>query len=350
MTKVKKKEISYISYAMVPVVYILIQVLNRAGIINAYIYQILMLAGINGIMAMSLNLVNGMTGQFSLGHAGFMSVGAYIAAMMTNYIFKPMMTNPVSSISLYVIALLIGGLVAAFIGLLIGIPSLRLRGDYLAIITLGFSEVIRTLWRVIPASGQAKGLTGIAKLSSFTFIFVAVIVIMILLRNFTNSSYGRNCIAIRENELAAETMGIDTTAAKIKSFVFSAFVAGIGGGLYAHLMMFIQPDMFNSIKSTDMLLYLYAGGVGSYTSAFLGATVFTILPEMLRFMNEWRMVLYAIILILIMLKRPQGIFGRYEFGFMRFGKKDEVIGDTGSEGVIALFIKKLKPKNQNTSV
>lgn len=341
-----KKEKSYFSYIMIPVLFAAVIVLNKTGILNPYWYQILQLACINGIVAMSLNLVNGKTGQFSLGQAGFMSLGAYTSAMLTKLVFASAMNNVVSTYALYVVALVAGMIVAAFIGFLIGIPSLRLKGDYLAIITLGFSEIIRVLWRVFPFSGKAKGLNGIQKLSNFPIIFVVLIIVMILLRNFTNSRYGRGCVAIRENELAAETMGIDTTKAKIKSFVFSAAIAGLGGGLYAHLMMFINPEMFSQVKSTDMLLYLYAGGVGSYSSALLGALIFTALPEFLRFMGEWRLVLYALILIVIMLNRPKGIFGKHEFGFMRFGEKESIYQKADNGGLISGLAAKLTRKEK----
>ena len=190
------------------------------------------------------------------------------------------------------------------------------------------------------------GLNGIQNLSNFSVIFISVIFVMILLRNFTYSRYGRGCIAIRENELAAETMGIDTTKAKIKSFVFSAFIAGLGGGLYAHLMMFINPEMFNQIKSTDMLMYLYAGGVGSYSSALLGALIFTFLPEFLRFMGEWRLVIFALVLILIMLNRPKGIFGKHEFGFMRFGEPESIHQKADNGGIFSGIFRNLRKSRQ----
>lgn len=334
---------SYLSYIMIPVVYVVLMLLFRHNVINRYWNQIIMLAMVNGIAAMSLNLVNGITGQFSLGHAGFMSVGAYLSAIITARMGLGVKPGTLYGESIFIGALIAGGLVAAFIGLLIGIPSLRLKGDYLAIITLGFSEIIRTLWRVIPISGGAKGLAGIPRMAGFTTLFAAVVVIMFMLRNYTASNYGRASMAIRENELAAETMGVNTTAFKIKSFVFSAFVAGVAGGLYAHLIVFIQPNMFSQVKSTDMLLYLYAGGVGSYTSSLLGALIFTVLPELLRSIGDWRLVIYALLMICIMIFRPKGIFGRYEFGFMRFGRPYVRLGDEdASDGLIARSVRLLR--------
>lgn len=341
---------SYVSYFMIPVVLIAIQLLVNFDVIDVYWTQVLLLAAINGIVAMSLNLINGMTGQYCLGQAGFMSIGAYVAAMCTKLVFAPYMTSTIGRYGLFAIALIVGGIAAGFTGLLIGIPSLRLRGDYLTIITLGFGEIIRVLWRVIPASGQAKGLSGISKISNVPVVFIAVIAVMIILRNFTKSRYGRCCVAIRENELAAETMGINTTRAKVTAFVLSAFIAGVGGGVYSHLMTFINPENFNSLKSTDLLLYLYAGGVGSYTSALLGALTFSLLPEFLRILGlaEWRLVLYSLVLILIMINRPKGVFGKYEFGFMRFGYPENPYEKVDNRGMLASLIQKISIKRKKT--
>ena len=341
-----KSEKSYFSYIAIPVIYIIVQAMLSFEIINFFFTQILLLALINGIVAMSLNLINGMTGQFSFGQAGFMSVGAYVSAIMTKLVFRPAMTNYVSTYALFLVALIIGGLAAALIGFLIGVPSLRLRGDYLAIITLGFSEIIRVLWRVIPISGGARGFHSISRISNFAAIYIALIAIMFMLRNFTKSRYGRACIAIRENELAADIMGIDTTKAKILSFVFSAFIAGIGGGLLSHLLAYINPELFNQMKSTDMVLYVYTGGVGSYSSSLLGALIFTALPEFFRYLfgNQWRLVAYALVLILIMINRPKGIFGKYEFGFMRFGKAESVYQKAENAGWLVSAIQFLRQK------
>lgn len=342
----KKK--SYFSYVAIPVVFALIMILYKLEIINAYWYQILQLCSVNAIVAMSLNLINGITGQFSLGQAGFMSVGAYTSAMLTKLVFAPLMTNPVSTYALFILAVFVGAAMAALIGLLIGIPSLRLRGDYLAIITLGFSEIIRVVWRLIPFAGQARGLNSIVQYTTFPLLFIAVIAVMLLLRNFTASAYGRGCVAIRDNELAAEVMGINTTRKKIVSFIFSAFIAGLGGAMYAHLMMFINPEMFNQSKSTDMLMYLYVGGVGSYSSAMLGALIFTILPEFLRFIGEWRLVVFALTLVLIMLNRPKGIFGKHEFGFMRFGEPENQWQKADNAGMLEELFLNVKKRTKRT--
>ena len=310
-----------ISYSMILGVYLVIFLLHKyTYIISDYYMQVINLALINGLMAMSLNVVNGITGQFCLGHAGFMSIGAYISAMMTiplvqNGYFD---ANGFSGQILLILACLVAGIVAGFVGLLIGLPSLRLRGDYLAIITLGFGEIVRTIWRVVPQAGLAKGLTSIPQLSNFTFIYIVAVLCMFLYKRFMSSTYGRSCLAIRENELAAEVMGVNTTKIKIIAFVLAAFTAGVAGALYSHLLRYIQPDMFNYTRSNDFLVYLYAGGIGSFTSGFLGAFALTIIPEVLRFLVDWRLVLYAAVLVIIMINRPQGILGGYEFPFMRY--------------------------------
>lgn len=333
---------TYVSYFMIPILFVVLFLGIQFNIIDTYWENIILLCGINGIVAMSLNLINGITGQSCLGQAGFMSIGAYVSAMMTKLVFHDLMTNDLTTYLFFFLALIIGGLAAGFIGLLIGLPSLRLRGDYLAIITLGFGEMIRVMWRVVPAAGRAKGLNSIPKVTTFTLVFVLVVLTLFIFRNYTKSRYGRGSIAVRENDLAGEVMGINTTAVKVRAFVFAAIVAGIGGGLYAHMMTFINPDTFNSAKSNDYVLYLYAGGVGSFSSALLGAIIFTIIPEALRFMGEWRLVVYPLALILIMIKRPKGLFGKREFGFMRFGEKENIFEKEENAGVISLLIQAVK--------
>ena len=332
---------SYFSYVMIPVLFLVLMAAFQLDLINTYWQTIILLSGINGIVAMSLNLINGITGQSCLGQAGFMSIGAYVSAMCTKLVFDGFMTNGFSSYLFFILSLLIGGAAASLIGLLIGIPSLRLRGDYLAIVTLGFSEIIRVAWRVIPPAGRAMGLNTIPKLSTLPMVFISVVIVMLVLRNFTNSRFGRSCIAVRENELAGETMGINTTRIKVLAFVLSAFIAGVGGGLYAHMMTFINPDTFNQIKSTDMVLYLYAGGVGSFSSALLGATVFSFLPEVLRSLGEWRLVIYSLSLVLIMINRPKGIFGKHEFGFMRYGEPENIHMKAENSGILSSLFQKL---------
>lgn len=298
-------------------IYVVLEVLNRTGIINSYLMQIVMFAGINIIMTVSLNIINGFTGQFSIGQAGFMSVGAYASAVITRVLFNTYGWPIYMQIPIFLVSLVVGGIAAAFIGFLIGIPTLKVKGDYLAIVTLGFGEIVRAVIRLIQPIGGARGLSAIPQYTNLFWIFVFVVLAVYVARNFVNSTFGRACISIRENEIAAETMGIDTTKFKILSFTFASFLSGVAGGLYAHLLTYIQPDMFSFVKSTDYLVFLYAGGMSSISGSIVSALVLTALPEFLRFLASWRMVLYGLLLIVLMLKMPNGLFGGKEFKFLQ---------------------------------
>ncbi len=297
--------------------YIVVTVLRSHKIINGYYMQVLMFAGVNVMMTVSLNLVNGFTGQFCIGHAGFMSLGAYGSAVVTTLIFKGSHFTGVAQLPVFLLSLLCGGTVAALVGCLIGIPSLRLKGDYLAIVTLAFGEIVRALLRLIQPIGGARGMIGIPNYSSFGRILFFVALTLWLVRNLIYSPFGRAFIAIRDNEIAADAMGINTTKYKILSFCIAAFIAGVAGGLYAHVLCFIQPDSFGFTKSSDFLVYLYAGGSGSLTGSVIGAVLLTILPEMLRFLADWRLVLYALILVAVMLYRSEGLCGGKEVPFLK---------------------------------
>lgn len=298
-------------------IYVVLEVLNRTGIINSYLMQIVMFAGINIIMTVSLNIINGFTGQFSIGQAGFMSVGAYASAVITRVLFNTYGWPIYMQIPIFLVSLVVGGIAAAFIGFLIGIPTLKVKRDYLAIVTLGFGEIVRAVIRLIQPIGGARGLSAIPQYTNLFWIFVFVVLAVYVARNFVNSTFGRACISIRENEIAAETMGIDTTKFKILSFTFASFLSGVAGGLYAHLLTYIQPDMFSFVKSTDYLVFLYAGGMSSISGSIVSALVLTALPEFLRFLASWRMVLYGLLLIVLMLKMPNGLFGGKEFKFLQ---------------------------------
>ena len=300
--------------------------------------QVIMLAGIYIIMTESLNILNGMTGLSSLGHAGFMSVGAYSAAVITSVLINTQAMPAVTQNVIFVFATLVGGGIAALCGLLIGFPALRLKGDYLAIVTLGFCEVIRALMRLIKITGAAMGMTGIPQYSSLFWVFLFAILAIYACRNYMDSSYGRACMAIRENEIAANTMGINSSRYKVIAFVTSAFIAGIAGSLYAHLLRYLHPDVFSYAKSTDFLVYLYAGGVGSISGSLLGAIALTVLPEVLRFLSEWRLVIYGAMLLCIILFRPVGLFGGREFAFLKL--KTGGIKVFGMDTIKNLFRKK----------
>jgi len=298
--------------------------LARAGVLNGYIVHIVNLSLIYVILAVSLNLINGITGQFSLGHMGFAAVGAYVSGTVTSIVFK---LQPDSTIgyAVFIAAIVLGGLAAAVVGFLIGFPSLRLKGDYLAIVTLGFGEIIRTILNNIPFVGGPRGLLGIPKFSNFGVILVATLLALIVIRNLIESSPGRAMLAIRENELAAELVGVDTTKYKVLAFMVGAFFAGVAGGLLAHLLQIAHPTQFGFMGSVLVLIMVYAGGVGSLTGSVIGAFALTFLSEGLRLVidvvaettklpigGEWRMVVYAVLLIVIMLYRTEGLMGTRE--------------------------------------
>lgn len=293
--------------------YFLIEGLHHAGIfITDYYLQVLTWVGINIIMGVSLNLITGFTGQFSLGHAGFMAIGAYVAAYATKFVGIP-----------FAPALLAGGLAAAAGGLAVGIPTLRLNGDYLAIATLGFGEIIRVIILNLDVVGGPRGLPGITAHTTFLWVYAMAAITVIVVRNLIWSRQGRALAAIREDETAAETVGIDTTRYKILAFVVGAFFAGIAGGLYAHRITFIDPSQFGFMKSVETLVIIVLGGLGSITGTVLASSIVTLLPEALRAFAEYRMIIYSLVLILIMLYRPKGLMAGMELGFRHLGLEDK---------------------------
>lgn len=274
---------------------------------NDYYFQVVIYIGINIILAASLNLINGYTGQFSLGHAGFMAIGGYTAAVLTREF--GVTAGDASAVILFPISLFVGGMVAAFFGLLVGIPSLRLKGDYLAIVTLGFGEIIRVIIQNLNFLGGARGFTGIPKLTNFFWVFGIVAFVMFLLSNLIRSTYGKGFLAVRDDEIAAEAMGINTTRYKVIAFVTGAFFAGIAGGLYAHFVTYMNPSQFSFVKSIEIVVMVIVGGMGHNVGVLISATLLTVLPEALREIKEYRMVIYSLALVLIMILRPQGLFG-----------------------------------------
>jgi branched-chain amino acid transport system permease protein len=273
--------------------------------INPYVLFILYDIGINIILAVSLNLINGYTGQFSLGHAGFMAVGAYTAAVITNQFGD---LNAFAAGALFLGALLAGGLLAAVTGLLVGLPTLRLRGDYLAIVTLGFGEIIRVVFQNMEKVGAARGYSVMHGYTSFFWTFSMAAVTIYVVTALVHSTYGRGFIAVRDDEVAAEAMGINTTKYKVTAFVVGAFFAGIAGGLYAHSKQFITPGGFNFMESIAIVVMVILGGMGNTPGVILAAVLLTVLPEVLRPVAEYRMILYSLLLIVLMLTRPQGLF------------------------------------------
>src|SRR5882724_4746015 len=286
------------------------------GLIGAYYYQIVIYVGINIILAVSLNLINGTTGQFSIGHAGFYAVGAYTSASLLYYGQSTLrgwisfLPHAAQDVVLLLIGLSAAALAAGFAGLLVGIPSLRLRGDYLAIVTLGFGEIIRVLILNINAVGGSRGFTGIPQLSNFFWVYLFVLLTIVTVRNLVNSSYGRAFISIRDDEIAAEAMGVDTTRFKVLSFVISSMFAGIGGSLFGHYTQYLHPNSFQFTTSFYIIIMIVVGGLGSIEGSILGAVLITVSLEVFRGFGAFRLVNFAILLILIMIYRPQGLVGK----------------------------------------
>jgi len=338
------------------ILYFIVRMMINTGAVNTYVTNILNHSLIAIIMAVSLNMVTGLMGQLVLGHAGFMLVGAYVSALFT---LNLKWTLPYS----LPISLIIGGLVSALFGVIIGIPALRLKGDYLAIITLGFGEIIRVIANNLKITNGAKGLYGMDTLDTrnnpsgmFTIIFFITVLVIYISYAFGTSRHGRAVISIRDDEIAAESVGIPTTAYKLMTFTLAAFFAGVAGGLYAHQLGLIDPSKFDFNRSVEILVMVVLGGMGSITGAIIASVGLTVLPEFLRLsgaslassvstsesafavfisktpimnilnnFSAYRMLLYSGILIIIMLFRPTGLLGRKEFSvtklFNRIFKK-----------------------------
>lgn len=328
---------------VIGLLFVLNAMMSRAGFfgfgLDDYYARMLAFIAINTILATSLNLINGFTGQFSIGHAGFMAVGAYASAFFTNNWGKGLEASfgflgetGAQSVVL-IIAIVIGAIVAAIMGLIVGIPSLRLKGDYLAIVTLGFAEIIRIVILNIDAVGGATGYQ-VPGYANFLWIGIFTVITVVVIHNIVKSDSGRALISIREDELAAEAMGVNTTRYKVASFAIGSMFAGIAGVLFAHYNKFLSTNDFQFIKSFEIIIMIVLGGMGSMTGAILGAILVTLLPELLRYLQDiqdnrlepllgvdfmfnigdLRLVIFALILILTMILRPQGILGTREFG------------------------------------
>ena len=279
---------------------------------NRYYLGIAIDVGINIILAVSLNLINGHTGQFSLGHAGFMAVGAYTAAKITiglSHVVPPQLMPLV-----FVVALIAGGLLAALAGLAVGVPTLRLRGDYLAIVTLGFGEIIRVILQNMDSVGAASGLKGIPEYTNFFWAWALAAVTVYVVTSIVNSTYGRGFIAVHDDEVAASAMGINPVRYKVTAFIIGAFFAGIAGGLYAHHKQFLSPTGFDFLKSIDIVMMVIIGGMGRTAGVIVAAILLTLLPEFLRGFAEYRMIIYALLIIVLMITRPQGLFSFGKWG------------------------------------
>ena len=306
----KKVGISFIGTILL---YFILTFLISSGIISNYWLGIIMIAGINIILASSLNLATGYLGQLTLGHAGFMSVGAYVSALCSIHLELP-----------FIASLLMGAIIAAIIGVIIGIPTLRLKGDYLCIITLAFNEIIRVIMVNLSITNGSKGLVGIPRSTNFAIVFFSAAVTVFVIYSIVKLWHGRAFISIREAETASELSGIPTTYYKILAFAISAFFAGLAGGLYAHYITVISPKVFDYNKSVEILVIVVLGGMGNWKGSIIAAIVMTILPEYLRAFSQYRMLLYAAILIIAMILKEKNIFKTIK-NYIPFLKDKEVV-------------------------
>lgn len=307
--------------SFIPVILILILILglSLSGILNPYWQQIIQFALIMTISALGLNLIYGYTGQFSLGHAAFYGIGAYSSAFITKHLFH---LGYLSFIFGLFCAIIIAGLVA----FLIGLPILRLKSDYLGIATLGFGIIVKVIFDnadvVLPALGGSRGMLGIPKLTTIPITYIFLVLGIIGIRNFVYSRIGRACISIREDDIAAECVGIDTTKYKTLGFVIGCIYASVAGVLYAHLYSFLHPANFDFLKSIDVLLIVVLGGLGSISGTIVAAITWTFLLEGLRVILppailDWRLVIYPLLLIIVMLLKPRGLGGGMEFKILK---------------------------------
>ncbi|NTW05746.1 MAG: branched-chain amino acid ABC transporter permease [Peptococcaceae bacterium] len=297
------------------ILYIVLKILLISEIINPYWQRVLDQALITTVGALGLSLIYGFTGQFSLGHAAFFGLGAYAAGLFDK-------TFGQGSILFFLISLIIGAAFAGLVALIFGLPILRLRSDYLGIATLGFGIIVKVGMdnssKLFTDLGGATGMSGTPQLATFDWVFLFTLLIIVFMRNYVYSSYGRACTSVREDEIVADAMGINTTMIKVQAFVLGCALAGLAGGLYAHRYPFLHPSSFDFLKSFDFLLIVVLGGLGSITGTVITAIGWVFMLEFLRFalgetFIDFRGVIYALILIIAIILRPQGIFGGKEF-------------------------------------
>lgn len=289
--------------------------LIQSGVTNRAQSSVILQVGIYILLAVSLNIATGYLGQLPLGHAGFMAVGAYAGALVWKNL-------PFGGFPAIVLGLVAGGIVAAVFGVAIGIPALRLKGDYLAIITLGFGEIIRVcIINLSGITGGTPGLMNIPKYSNFLTVFITVIVSCFLIHTMMKSRHGRAILAIRENEIAAEASGVNTTYYKVMAFAVSAFFAGVAGALYAGFTGILTPNNFTFMASINILVMVVLGGLGSMAGSVIAASLLTALPLALQSFSKYRMVVYALLLIVVMIFKPSGLLGRYDFSLSRILEK-----------------------------
>lgn len=325
----KMKKDYLINLIGIILVFLVMMGIFDTGILGAktnYIMGIAIIAMMTIIIVCSLNLLTGYMGEFSLGHAGFMSVGAYSSAAVTMAMIEAGITLP--TVLYFIIAIIVGGIFSAIVGFIVGIPALRLRGDYLAIVTVAFAEIVRVAFTNFKITGGGKTLSGIPKVSDYHYIYIVMVICVTLMYMYVRSRFGRAVIAIREDYIAAAASGINVTYYKVMTFVLSAFFAGVAGAIYSHYLTAIIPTFFNFMKSSEFLTMVILGGSGSLTGSIIGAAVLAALPEALRDFQIYRMLMYSVVLVIIMIFKPSGIFGTWEFSLPRaldriFGRKEK---------------------------
>ncbi len=327
MENLKKKfagKQAFIYLAIIVLTYVLITVLMSTGLLNRQYTSLLVPIAINVILAVSLNLITGFLGELSLGHAGFMSIGAYVGALITINMDAPEFVE-------LTLGLIAGGAVASLFGFIIGMPVLRLNGDYLAIVTLGFGEIIKSVLISMKITNGAKGLQRIplyTTYKSYTLVFILMVISVIAIMNIVKSRHGRAISSIRDNSIATQSIGINVSRFKVMTFVISAFFAGIAGVLYAHNVGILKPTTFDYNKSIEILVIVVLGGMGSIRGSVIAAIILTALPELLRGADDFRMLLYAVVLIIIMLfnhsKIKEGLLNNNVFGKLFKSDKEKV--------------------------
>ncbi len=317
----KNKKVEYlINFVGILAVFGILVFFLDTGILGKqvnYIRGIVTIALLTIIMVTSLNLTTGFMGEFSLGHAGFMSIGAYSSSIVT----LALADSNIPNMLLFIIAIIVGAVVTAIMGFLVGIPALRLKGDYLAIVTVAVAEIVRVAFCNFAITGGGKTLSGIKKLSDVHYVYVVMIICVVIMYMFIRSRFGRAVKAIREDYIAASSSGINVTNYKVMTFTISAMFAGVAGAIYAHYMTAMIPNTFSFMKSSEYLTMVILGGSGSFTGSIIGASVLSALPELLRDFASYRMLMYSVVLVLVMIFRPGGIFGTYEFSLIRVLKK-----------------------------
>lgn len=311
---VKKIVRTYLlSTGILVALFVILQLLISQKVVSNYITGIINLVFINMILTLSLNIAVGFLGELCLGNAGFMAVGAYTAALFTKGKLMPIGAA-------FPISLVLGMIMAGIFGFLVGVPALRLKGDYLAIITLAFGEIIKILLRTLPFTGGALGMTGIKRVTTFPYTYWAFALTLVLMITFMFSRHGRAILSIREDVIASEATGVNTFKYKMIAFVMAAMFAGLSGGLFAHYQGVLAPEKFDYNYSIDIMVMVVFGGMGSVSGSIVAAVLLTILPEVLRGASQYRMIIYAVLLILLMIFRPEGMFGRKEVTYKVLGR------------------------------